>query len=192
MQVSIGIDEAGLGPIAGPVVVSVVAIPEGADMRGVTDSKKIRPEKREFLVSKIHDEAVYYRTILSMAPTIDRHGPSHIWTEMVRELAVEAHALYPDAEIILDGNRVVGLPYVRPEVKADSRFRSVAAASILSKVRQCRWMDRYHLEYPQYGFDQHRGYCTKFHLERLEAHGPCPVHRMTFGPVKKAAKLRSV
>jgi len=191
MNISIGIDEAGLGPLAGPAVVGVVALPEDADLRGVTDSKKMSAEQREAAVDRIWNAALFYRVILSTAPTIDCHGLSYVWQHMIREVAMAAHALYPDSEIILDGNRLVGLPYVRPVVKADSKVRSVAAASVLAKYAQCCWMDDYHLEYPQYGFDRHHGYGTALHLEMLKEHGPCPIHRMSFAPVKRAIRSKS-
>jgi ribonuclease HII len=190
MTVSIGIDEAGLGPIAGPVIASVVVLPDGLDLRGVTDSKKMKAEQREDAVERIWEAALFHRVVVSTAPTIDQHGPSYVWHHMIRELAEEAHALFPDDEVILDGNRLVGLNYVRPVVKADSKIRSVAAASVLAKYTQCCWMDDYHLAYPQYGFDRHHGYGTASHLERLKEYGPCPIHRKTFAPVKRAIQSR--
>lgn len=189
-EISIGIDEAGLGPIAGPVSVAVVALKEGAEdyLGGVTDSKKMTKLMREHALPIIFRAAHFARAIISTSRTIDLHGPSYVWQHMVRELAMEAHKKFPDVEIILDGNRLVELSYVKPMVKADLHVLSVSAASVLAKELQCHWMDRYHLQYPQYRFDRHRGYATALHLEMLEEHGPCPIHRMSFAPVKRATR----
>lgn len=190
MGVSIGIDEAGLGPLAGPIVGSVVAFPGDLRIDGVMDSKKMTAKQREALVDEIMDKALYWRTLTAMPSVIDNKGPHGAWEMVIVGLAKGARAVFPKSTIILDGNKLVGLPYVKPVVKADDKVPSVSAASVLAKYTQCCWMDDYHLEYPQYSFDRHRGYGTKLHLQKLEEHGPCPIHRMTFKPVKRASLVQ--
>lgn len=192
MNVSIGIDEAGLGPIAGPAVFSVVVLPSDVSFRGkVRDSKKLNEPQREELVDDIWSAALFYKTLVIEPHTIDDRGVSAIWTDAVRMLAEMAHERFPSEQVVLDGNRLVGLDYVLPIVKADDKFLSVSAASILSKYTQCCWMDDYHVEYPDYRFDQHRGYATQLHIRKLEEFGPCPAHRKSTGPVKKVLRALS-
>jgi ribonuclease HII len=182
----IGIDEAGMGTLAGPMTAAVVCIESDQVPKGVRDSKKLGEEQREELAAKIMEVAVDFKTAVRTAEDIDKYGMSKCWEDMIRELCYFARLMHPKTQMILDGNRLVGLSYVRAVVKADDRFLSVSAASILAKYVQCCWMDDYHNEYPQYGFNRHRGYGTVKHIRRLKELGPCPIHRKTFKPVKNA------
>ena len=183
-----GIDEAGMGTLAGPLVAAVVVIEASRVPKGVRDSKKLSNDQREELAALIMDAAEFYKVAVVGPAAIDQNGLSDSWLGAVRKVARSAHHvrghLY-DVEIILDGNRLVGLPYVRPVVKADDKYPAVSAASILAKYTQCCWMDDYHLEFPVYGFDQHHGYGTVNHMKALKEVGPCPAHRESFGPVRK-------
>lgn len=181
----IGMDEAGIGPLAGPMTAAVVVLHPQCKLAGVRDSKKMTDESRERLVDLIYDEALFYKVAVRSQEEIDRNGLSKCWLSMMSDLARAAHVCYP-GEIIVDGNRLVtGLSYVTPIVKADDKILAVSAASVLAKYTQCLWMDDYHDLYPVYEFDKHRGYGTAVHLKRLEEHGPCPIHRKSFKPIKR-------
>ena len=179
-----GIDEAGMGTLAGPLVAAVVVIEASRVPNGVRDSKKLSSDQREELAALIMDAAEFFEVAAVDPAIIDRSGLSGSWVRAIRKVACAAHCSY-DGEIILDGNRLVELPYVRPVVKADDKYPAVSAASILAKYTQCCWMDDYHLEFPAYGFDQHHGYGTADHTRILKEVGPCPAHRKSFGPVKR-------
>ena len=189
-QILIGIDEAGMGTLAGPMTAAVVVIEEDHVPAGVRDSKKLGEEQREELAALIMDEALFYRVVVRTPEEIDERGLSACWESAVRELiaSISVIKLSKRHEAILDGNRTVGVAHVRPVVKADDKFPAVSAASILAKYTQCCWMDDYHLEYPGYGFDRHRGYGTSVHKRRLEELGPCPAHRKSYKPVKEALR----
>ena len=188
-DVLVGIDEAGMGTLAGPLTAAIVVIEPSRVPVGVRDSKKLKEEQREELAALIMDAAQFYRVIAVSPEEIDRDGLSISWRWAIRGVALAAHIVcnhkIGEEEYILDGNRLVGLPYVKPVVKADDKYPAVSAASILAKYTQCCWMDDYHKEFPEYGFDQHRGYPTANHLQRLKELGPCPIHRKSFKPVKK-------
>lgn len=184
-DILVGIDEAGMGTLAGPLTVGVVVIEATKVPPGVRDSKKMSEEQREEVAALIMDAAEFYKVIAVEADAIDRDGISRCWWSAVRGAAIAARVMcgLHDDEIILDGNRLVGLPYVRPVVKADDQYPAVSAASILAKYTQCCCMDDYHLEYPEYGFDRCRGYGTAQHMKKLKEYGPCPIHRKSFKPV---------
>lgn len=193
-EILIGIDEAGMGTLAGPLTAAIVVIEASRVPAGVRDSKKLKEEKREELAALIMDAAEFYKVIAVSPEEIDRDGLSWSWQVAVRTVARAAYLWHPPEalwrepgeEFILDGNRLVGLSYVRPVVKADDKYPAVSAASILAKYTQCCWMDDYHIQFPGYGFDQNRGYGTANHLQKLKELGPCPIHRKSFKPVKEA------
>lgn len=186
-EILVGIDEAGMGTLAGPLTAAIVVIESDKVPIGVRDSKKLKEEKREELAALIMDAAEFFKVIAVPPEDIDKDGLSTSWYWAVRTVAMQAHILRESENdvFILDGNRFVGLQYVRPVVKADDKYPAVSAASILAKYTQCCWMDDYHKEFPAYGFDQHRGYGTANHLQKLKELGPCPIHRKSFKPVKK-------
>lgn len=191
MGLSIGMDEAGMGPLAGPVTAAVVVLDAKKPMPGVRDSKKMTDRSREQIVDLIFDRSLFYKISVRTSKEVDQRGLSRCWLEIMSELARAAHTKYPGT-IIVDGNRLVtGAPYVVPVVKADDKFPSVSAASILAKYAQCLWMEDHHEEYPVYGFSKHKGYPTAEHIRRLEEYGPCPIHRKTFKPIQKVLSMRS-
>jgi ribonuclease HII len=179
----IGIDEAGMGPIAGPMVIALVALPDGAVLPGVRDSKKLTDNQRENLIDLIVDTALYWDYVIFSSEQIDNRGLGQCWKAGMVALAQKARKSFSD-EMILDGNKFIGLPYVRPVIKADDTVLAVSAASILAKFAQSDAMDDYHKRYPQYGFNKHRGYLTAEHQKSLQRYGPCLIHRVSTKPVK--------
>lgn len=180
-----GVDEAGRGPLAGPVSVAAVILdPSRPGIRGLDDSKKLTEAKREALYEKIVERALAYCIVLVAADEIDRINIFQAtMTGMCRALA----GLNPSAhEALIDGNalpRELPCPG-RAIVGGDGLEPSISAASILAKVSRDRWMVELDREYPGYGFAEHKGYGTPFHLDALKRLGPCPQHRRSFAPVK--------
>ena len=183
-----GVDEAGRGALAGPVVAAAVIVPEGATLDGiwgnVDDSKRLKPDVREELAIRIRDEALSWGIGAVPASIIDSIGIAPA-TRMAMQSAIEQ--LSPDPDFLLiDWVRLpqVNLPQQSP-AKADSHFASVAAASILAKVhRDSLLVDSSRL-YPTYRFESNKGYGTAVHLAALKEHGPCPIHRRTFAPLSR-------
>lgn len=174
-----GVDEAGRGPLAGPVCAAAVILPKDAVIEGLNDSKKLTDKKRRALFDVITDTALAYGIAYADEKEIDE---INILQTTFRAMARAMDALSVKPELaLIDGNRACdfGLP-VQTIVKGDSLSASIAAASILAKVSRDRLMEQYAQEYPQYGFEIHKGYGTKRHYEALRAFGPCPIHRMTF------------
>jgi ribonuclease HII len=182
-----GVDEAGRGPLAGPVVAAAVVLPEGFDLSGINDSKKLTEAARERALERIRAEALSVGVGIVHADEIDRLNILRA-THRAMRLAVDALTPAPDA-VFVDGLPVPGLhPDCRSLVKGDSRCASIAAASIVAKVTRDRLMTgEYHARYPEYNFARHKGYPSPEHLAALAAHGPCPLHRRSFGPVAQVA-----
>ena len=181
-----GVDEAGRGPLAGPVVAAAVILPADFALDGLTDSKKVPAARREkiFMLLATHP-GVAWATCLATVAEIDRHnilGATHL--AMAR--AVRALPAPPDHALV-DGLPVRGLPVPHSAlVGGDALSLSIAAASIMAKVTRDRLMVALDAEYPQYGFARHKGYGVRQHLEALRHQGPCPVHRRSFAPVGQA------
>lgn len=180
-----GVDEAGRGPLAGPVSVAAVILdPSRPKIRGLDDSKKLTEAKREALYEKIVERALAYCVVLVTADEIDRINIFQAtMTGMCRALA----GLTPSAhEALIDGNALPReLPCAgRAIIGGDGIEPAISAASILAKVNRDRWMVELDREYPGYGFAEHKGYATPFHLDALKRLGPCPQHRRSFAPVK--------
>ena len=180
-----GVDEAGRGPLAGPVSVAAVILdPSRPKIRGLDDSKKLTEAKREALYEKIVERALAYCVVLVTADEIDRINIFQAtMTGMCRALA----GLTPSAhEALIDGNALPReLPCAgRAIIGGDGLEPAISAASILAKVSRDRWMVELDREYPGYGFAEHKGYATPFHLDALKRLGPCPQHRRSFAPVK--------
>ena len=174
-----GVDEAGRGPLAGPVCAAAVILPPELVIPGLNDSKKLTDKKRRELYDVITAEAVSYGIAFASEKEIDE---INILQETFLAMARAMEKLTPQPELaLIDGNRAkdFGLP-VRTIVKGDSLSASIAAASILAKVTRDRLMEQYDEAYPQYGFAIHKGYGTKRHYEALREFGPSPIHRMTF------------
>ena len=174
-----GVDEAGRGPLAGPVCAAAVMLPRGLEIPGLNDSKKLTDKKRRELYDVITAQAVSYGIAFASEQEIDEINILQA-TFLAMERAMQQLSPQPELALI-DGNRAkdFGLP-VRTIVKGDSLSASVAAASILAKVTRDRLMEEYDAQYPQYGFAVHKGYGTKRHYEALREFGPCPIHRQSF------------
>ncbi|MDO4175166.1 MAG: ribonuclease HII [Eubacteriales bacterium] len=174
-----GIDEAGRGPLAGPVVAAAVILPEGIQLPGVTDSKKITEKKREILFDFVKENALAYGIGQAREEEIDSINILQA-TFLAMRRAVEALPIPADYALV-DGNRIQGLPIPADTViGGDGNVLSIAAASILAKVTRDRYMRDMAVQYPEYGFEKHKGYGTKAHYAAIEQYGICPLHRKTF------------
>lgn len=184
-----GVDEAGRGPIAGPVVASAVILPDGVKIEGLNDSKKVTPSNRERLFSTISKEAVCLGIGIVDTQTIDRINILQA-SLLAMKKAIENMSVLPSL-IIVDGIFTVpGVKVPQKAIpKADSTYKVVSAASILAKVTRDKIMEDYELVYPGYGFAKHKGYPTKEHVNALKKKGVCPIHRLSFRPVKTATKF---
>jgi ribonuclease HII len=179
-----GLDEAGRGPLAGPVVAAAVVLPGGLLIPGLTDSKQVDESKRERLYAVIVEQAASYGIGIVDERTIDDVNIYQA-TIIAMERALETLSPLPDY-LLLDAMTLprVAIPQ-KPLIKGDCRSHSIAAASILAKVTRDRLMAILHEKYPQYNFLKHKGYGTKEHLALLEKHGPCEAHRKSFNPVSR-------
>ena len=179
IRVVCGVDEAGRGPLAGPVCAAAVILPPNVDIPGLNDSKKLTDKRRRELFPVIQEQAIAYGIGLASHEEIDQINILQA-TYLAMERALAQLSIKPELALI-DGNRAkdFGIP-VQTVVKGDSLSASIAAASILAKVTRDDLMMAAAEEYPQYQFDVHKGYGTKAHYEALTAHGPSPIHRMTF------------
>ena len=178
-----GCDEAGAGPLAGPVYAAAVILPSGLEIPGLNDSKKLSEKKREALFPVIQTQALAWAVASVSAEEIDA---TDILSARMKamQLAIDGLSLPADFALI-DGNRDKGRSAVivtphRCVIKGDSLSASIAAASILAKVSRDRYMVQMAEQYPQYAFEQHKGYGTRLHYERLAQYGPSPIHRLTF------------
>ena len=174
-----GVDEAGRGPLAGPVCAAAVILPEHLQIPGLNDSKKLTDKKRRELFPVIQEQAVAYGIGLASEQEIDEINILQA-TFLAMRRALEQLTVRPEIALI-DGNRETdfGLP-VKTVVKGDSISANIAAASILAKVTRDNIMMELAQKYPEYGFEIHKGYGTKAHYEALRTYGPCPIHRKTF------------
>lgn len=179
-----GVDEAGRGPLAGPVVVAAVILNPDLPIEGLDDSKRLAPATRAILFDQIRERALAFAVVEVDHRDIDRLNilQATLWG---MQLAVKA--LRPAARAaLIDGNRAPDLPCpARALIQGDRLEAAISAASILAKVSRDRRMADYHAEFPDYGFDRHKGYCTPEHLQCLERHGPSPIHRRSFAPVRR-------
>lgn len=180
-----GVDEAGRGPLAGPVVVAAVILDPDRSIDGLADSKKLSESRRAALYTQIVERAQAWSVIEVTPREIDRLNILQA-TLLGMRRAVES--LKPAAELaLIDGNRAPTLPCpLRTVVGGDALEPAISAASILAKVSRDRRMTALHEHFPQYGFDRHKGYPTAAHLEALERFGPCEHHRRSFAPVRNA------
>ena len=178
-----GVDEAGRGPLAGPVVVAAAILPFGLFLAGLNDSKQVSPKKREQLYDEIMENAVAVRVSIVDAATIDR---VNIYQATMNGMYDAVLHLDPKPDkVLIDAVELSRLPMPSLSIiKGDAKSASIAAASIIAKVTRDRMMMKYDVEYPQYGFSQHKGYGTAQHIAALNQYGPCPIHRRSFEPVK--------
>ncbi len=183
-QIVAGVDEAGRGPLAGPVVAAACVFTRDLVLEGVDDSKKLTPKERE----EIYQTLVTHPEI-DFAIGIVEHTQIDIINILQASLeamaiAVKNLAIEPDF-LLIDGNQYPPIEIAsKAVVKGDSLSQSIAAASILAKHTRDQMMLQFHLEWPQYGFDKHKGYATRSHLQAIQDHGPCPIHRKSFEPIK--------
>lgn len=179
-----GVDEAGRGPLAGPVVAATVILDELHPIKGLADSKKLTALRREQLYDEIQAKALCCSIALATVEEIDRLNILQA-TMLAMKRAVEGLRLRPH-KVLVDGNRLPPLNILAEAiVKGDALVPAISAASILAKVYRDRWCAQYHLEFPQYGFATHKGYGTAAHLAALKEHGACPEHRKSFAPVAR-------
>ena len=184
-----GVDEAGRGPLAGPVVAAAVILDELAPVSGLADSKVLSPRRRELLFDQIRARALCCSIAIATVEEIDRLNILQA-TLLAMRRAVEGLRLRPH-RVVVDGNRVPLLPMtVAALVKGDAKVSAISAASILAKVQRDRWCLDLHAQYPDYGFAAHKGYPTAEHLAALRRHGPCAAHRRSFAPVRATEGLR--
>lgn len=186
-----GCDEAGAGPLAGPVYAGAVILPDGLELPYLNDSKQVTPKRRDTLFEQIQEKAVAWAVASVPAKEIDE---TDILSARMKamQLAIDRLAIPPDYALI-DGNRDHGKQFAittphETVVKGDGRSASIAAASILAKVSRDRFMMEMAVQYPQYRFDQHKGYGTKLHYQMLDQFGPSPIHRMSFLKKWEAAR----
>jgi ribonuclease HII len=174
-----GVDEAGRGPLAGSVYAAAVILPDDVMIEGLNDSKKVSPKKREKLYDEIIEKAVSYAVCRVDEKRIDEINILNATFEAMNG-AVQALRVKPDY-VLIDGNRMNGMaiPY-ETVVGGDAKSASIAAASILAKVSRDREIVALSEMYPEYGFEKHKGYGTKVHIEALKQYGPCPIHRRSF------------
>lgn len=188
-----GIDEAGRGPLAGPVVAAAVVLPTRCRFSGIDDSKQLSEGQRERLYAAILKQAAGMGIGSADVGEIDRLNILEA-TRLAMRRAV-AQLTPPPDYLLIDAVTLPGIRIsVRPIIKGDSLSLSIAAASIIAKVTRDRLMAKYHEMFPEYDFLSHKGYCTTGHLQRLARHGPCSIHRRTFMPVHEvisAAKMES-
>lgn len=183
-----GVDEAGRGPLAGPVAVAAVILDPRRRLRGLDDSKKLTRAQREAIYPRIVERALAWHVEMVPVEEIDRLNILHATLEGMRRCIL---ALGPQVELVrIDGNAVPrALPCLAEAVVGgDALEPAIMAASILAKVARDRAMCALHAQWPQYGFDVHKGYPTPAHLAALAEHGPCPAHRRSFAPVRRSLR----
>ncbi|MBD5149075.1 MAG: ribonuclease HII [Oscillibacter sp.] len=186
-----GCDEAGAGPLAGPVYAGAVILPWGLELPYLNDSKQVTPKRRELLFDQIREQAVAW-SVASVSP--EEIDATDILSARMKamQLAIDQLSPAPDYALV-DGNRDKGKHFAistphETVVKGDGRSASIAAASILAKVSRDRYMEEMAEKYPQYRFSQHKGYGTKLHYQMLDQYGPSPIHRLTFLKKWEAAR----
>lgn len=174
-----GVDEAGRGPLAGPVCAAAVILPEGVIIDGVNDSKKLSEKKREPLFDVIREQALSYSIAYATVDEIEEINILNA-TMLAMRRAIDGLDIKADYAMI-DGNKIPPIDIdAECIVKGDAKSMSIACASILAKVSRDRLLYKYAEEYPMYGFDKHKGYGTKVHREAILKYGPCPYHRKSF------------
>jgi ribonuclease HII len=178
-----GVDEAGRGPLAGPVFAAAVILDPRRPIEGLKDSKQLTEARRNELAPQIREQALAWAIAECSHEEIDSLNIYHA-TMLAMRRAVEALSTLPTIALI-DGNRCPPMSVkAHAIVEGDDKVHAISAASILAKTARDAALVSLHGLYPQYGFDQHKGYSTPLHLERLKAHGPCPIHRRSFAPVR--------
>ena len=179
-----GVDEVGRGPLAGPVVAAAVILDPAKPVEGLADSKKLSEKKREMLYPLIIDSAIAFCVAEASVEEIDEINILQA-SLLAMKRAVEGLSVEPE-HVLVDGNKAPDVKYtVDTIVKGDSKIESISAASIIAKVVRDRMMVEYHNQYPHFSFHKHKAYGSKQHMAELLEHGPLPVHRKTFAPVRR-------
>jgi ribonuclease HII len=182
-----GVDEVGVGPLAGPVVAAALVLPREVTLVGLNDSKKVPRARRESLASELHEVAVGIGIGEVGPEEIDQLGIYKASLEAMHRAVASLERTTPVGHLLVDARTIPGVAQPQtPIVKGDAKDASIAAASIVAKVHRDAQMARLAVRYPFYGFDRHMGYGTAEHLAALNEHGPCPVHRRSFAPVERA------
>lgn len=178
-----GCDEAGRGPMAGPLVAAAVILPKGLKIELLNDSKKVSKKNREKLFDLIIEKALSYSITFIDVETVDN---LNVYKASQKAMIESIYKLGTKPEIVLSDAMPLDIVIkCIPIIHGDLLSSNIAAASILAKVSRDRYMEKMAVIYPEYGFEQHKGYVTKLHLKRLAQHGPCEIHRKSFSPVKK-------
>ena len=184
LDIVCGVDEAGRGPLAGPVFAAAVILDPKKPIEGLRDSKKLTEARRDELAPQIKEHALAWAIAECSCEEIDTQNNQHA-TKLAMRRAVEALSMLPTIALI-DGNRCPPMEIkAHAVVEGDDKVHAISAASILAKTARDAALVQLHAQYPQYCFDQHKGYSTALHLERLRLHGPSPVHRRSFAPVRE-------
>ena len=184
-----GVDEAGRGPLAGPVFAAAVILDDLKPIKGLADSKTLTAKKRDKLYDEIRAKALCCSVAQSSTEEVDALNILQA-TLLAMQRAVEGLRLKP-VKVLIDGNRIPKLDVLAEAiVKGDSKVQAISAASILAKVSRDRWCSDLHAQFPHYGFDQHKGYGTAQHMAALKEFGPCPEHRTSFAPVTAVLHLK--
>jgi len=184
-----GVDEVGVGPLAGPVVAAAVVLPKCVELRGLDDSKRVRPALRSTLASEIREIAIGFGIGEVTVREIDQVGIYQAALEAMRRAVASLARTTEVGHLLVDARTVPGIHLPQTSIiKGDQKDASIAAASIVAKVHRDTYMQSLGGRYPAYGFEQHMGYGTAAHMQALEAHGPCPAHRRSFAPVEKAER----
>jgi ribonuclease HII len=187
-----GVDEVGMGPLAGPVVAAAVVLPEHPDLRGLNDSKRLAPRAREKLAEAIRRDALAFSVVEVWPAEIDRINIYRAGLEAMRRVVAALFASAPSLavdHVLVDARTIPGLSVPQTSlIHGDSLDASIAAASILAKTHRDALMEDQERVHPGYGFARHKGYATAQHLAALRRLGPCPIHRRSFAPVAAAAR----
>ncbi len=187
-----GIDEVGVGPLAGPVVAGAVVLPAQIELDGLDDSKRVRPALRARLAREIRDVAVGVGIGEVSVEEIDQTGIYQAALEAMRRAVASLARTTEVGHLLVDARTVPGVALPQTSIiKGDQKDASIAAASIVAKVHRDALMESLGRRYPAYGFERHMGYGTAAHMAALELHGPCPIHRRSFAPVEKAERRTS-
>jgi ribonuclease HII len=184
-----GVDEVGVGPLAGPVVAGAVVLPAQVELSGLDDSKRVRPALRRTLARDIREIAIGVGIGEVSVEEIDQIGIYQAALEAMRRAVASLARTTEVGHLLVDARTVPGVTLPQTSiVKGDQKDASIAAASIVAKVHRDTHMESLARRYPAYGFERHMGYGTALHMEALERHGPCPVHRRSFAPVENAER----
>jgi ribonuclease HII len=187
-----GIDEVGVGPLAGSVIAAAVILPSKIRLHGLDDSKRVRPARRETLAREIREVAVGVGIGECSVEEIDQIGIYQAALEAMRRSVASLSRSTEVGHLLVDARKIPGVSLPQTSIiKGDQKDASIAAASIVAKVYRDAQMERMGHRYPAYGFERHMGYGTAFHMAALEEHGPCPIHRRSFAPVAKAERRGS-